>query len=128
MAELRDGHVRASLVAKFALPLAIVALIPSLIGLKLYGDQAAEQRELREEFQRAAASSTYQNCVKIERLKKAQRDAALESFRNLPQTTELLELKLTPLLRAIARQRRDQTLRRFAPEDCGSLSILPDNR
>lgn len=34
-----DRRVRASLVAKIALPLALVALIPSLVGIKIVGDQ-----------------------------------------------------------------------------------------
>ncbi len=60
-------------------------------------------------------------CLQLERLKKAQREAALSSFRKLPDTARLLKIPLSPALVTRARSDRDETLRRFKPLKCAEL-------
>lgn len=58
------------------------------------------------------------NCEEVEALKKRVRDAVTEEFARLDLNGELLDIEITPELRAQAKADMESTLRRYAPEDC----------
>lgn len=69
-------------------------------------------------FNRRLAALALSNCQDIENLKKANRDRAIESFRNLDTNLRLLHLTRTAPIVEAARQSRDKALVRFRPAPC----------
>ena len=84
-------------------------------------ERATAQQVFNERIRQVA----FEYCQEIEKLKKANRDKALESYRNLDATLELLTLKRTPAIVARAKNDRDTALRRFAAEPCPRPANLP---
>lgn len=68
--------------------------------------------------QRELADVTRENCEQIESLKTELRREAIRVFNNFDRNTRILGIEVTPELRAVARQKRDRTLVRFAPIEC----------
>lgn len=59
-----------------------------------------------------------ENCREIEKLKQAQREEALRSFRDLDRNLRLLRIPRTPEVVRAARENRDRKLERFRREPC----------
>lgn len=72
----------------------------------------------RAEAQSRLADVVRENCETIEELKAAEREEAIERYRDLGRTLRLLKLERTPEIEAVARENRDETLERFAPKNC----------
>lgn len=72
----------------------------------------------QERFNKRIREVSLDYCLEIEQLKKSSRDRALETYRNLDQTLELLQLEKTPAIVERAKSDRDTALRRFAAEPC----------
>lgn len=68
---------------------------------------------------------SFDYCQEIEALKKSNRDKALESYRKLDQTLELLQLEKTPAIVTRAKHDRDTALRRFSAKPCPRPANLP---
>lgn len=58
------------------------------------------------------------NCADIEALKSQFRRQAIESFAALDRNGRLLGIRITPEVRAAARESRDRTLQRFRSKRC----------
>lgn len=134
---------------------AVIALIPSVIGIGLVWHQSkanhraavqnkrlirqlneqtvrldkivTEQLAARAESRRRFQQSDLFVCREVEKLKKAQRDQALESFSKLDQTLKLLGVRQTPAIVEVARENRDRQLMRFAARK-GGCSTLPSQK
>lgn len=127
-----------------ALPLALVMLLPSVLGIGLLWNYVQENRELIERLDRQAekilelreagrrqfAQSDIALCTEIEALKTLQRQQALERFRNLDRDLELLNLVRTPPIVRAATENRDKVLQRFKARDggCRGLPSVEDKR
>ena len=123
---VRDGGARMAKGAIVFLAL-VIAFSLAASGYALYDRFATadERRALMElEARQQAAFNerirvvSLDYCLEIESLKKANRDRALESYRNLDQTLELLQLEKTPAIVKRAKHDRDTALRRFSAESC----------
>lgn len=82
----------------------------------------AQQQAL---FNQRVRDVSFGYCTEIELLKKANRDRAVEDYRRLDQTLELLKLERTPAIVERAKKDRDTALRRFAPNSCPRPGIVP---
>lgn len=65
--------------------------------------------------------NAHHNCVQIESIKKRVRQRAIDDYNHLPATAKLLNLKVTPELRAKAKETRDNTLNTYAPQHCSGI-------
>jgi hypothetical protein len=59
-----------------------------------------------------------ENCLQIEELKAAEREEAIERYDDLGQTLRLLGVQRTDEIDTVARERRDETLKRFEAREC----------
>ena len=73
----------------------------------------------RADTQASIEQAVRENCEAIEELKAAEREEAIQSYRNLDRTLRLLGLKRTKEIESVALENRDEALARFAPTDCG---------
>lgn len=130
---VRDGGARFAKASIVFLTL-VIAFSLAASGYALYDrftqaddTRAALEREARQQsaFNLRIREVSLEYCTEIEKLKKAQRDRALESYRNLDQTLELLQLERTPAIVARAKKDRDTALRRFHAEPCPRPTPLP---
>lgn len=103
IAETRRGSLQKTylkVAGIVAFPLAFIALIPSTVGFVLV-DRAREE-----------------NCREIEALKASERAEALSRYRELARSLKLLGISHSPEIEAVARERRDATLKRFPSRKC----------
>lgn len=109
---------RTRLVVDFVALLGAIAIILSGVALagRLHDATARHLDQAR--FNRSISQVSLRDCQEIEKLKKAQRDAAILNFKNLDKNAALLGIRVTPQLREAAKEGRDATLRRFAPGPC----------
>jgi hypothetical protein len=82
--------------------IALISLIPSLLGLACVERNYAQDRQDRR-------IARYTLCIELERVKRANRAEAWFDFNNLPRTARILNIPVTPTLREIARENRDRT-------------------
>lgn len=96
-------------------------------GYALYDRFASadERRTAQEFFNERIRQVSFDYCTEIESLKKANRDRALEAYRNLDQTLVLLELERTTAIVERAKGDRDRALRRFAADPCPRPNPVP---
>jgi hypothetical protein len=106
---------------------ALLAAVLSLSGLVAYqfhtgGQSARQHRQEQAALNRRLKQVSVDNCLEIEALKTAQRQAATQNYQHLDANAKLLGIKVTPALRAAALKGRDKTLERFAAQSCQSPS------
>lgn len=85
----------------------------------------SERATAQQIFDERIRQVSFDYCQEIEALKKSNRDRALEAYRNLDQTLELLNLERTPAIEERAKQDRDTALRRFAAKPCPRPNPVP---
>lgn len=105
----------------------VIAFSLAASGYALYDRfaRADERRIAQELFNERIRHVSFDYCTEIESLKKANRDRAIEAYRNLDQTLELLQLEKTPAIVERAKRDRDTALRRFAEAPCPRPANLP---
>lgn len=96
-----------------ALGFFMAVVIVFLLGLGLYG--LRERAQAREDGRRFF-------CQQIELLKKGERDAAWQSWRDLDKNLRLLGIEKTPEIVDAARKSRDMKLRQYAAIDCDRVA------
>lgn len=94
------------------------ALAASSYALYELFESADDRRLQQASFNERIRHVSLEYCTEIERLKKANRDKALETYRNLNETLKLLELERTPAIVTRAKHDRDVALRRFVAKPC----------
>lgn len=106
----------------------VIAFSFAASGYALYERfESADDRRLQQaSFNERIREVSLDYCLEIETLKKSNRDRALEFYRNLDQTLELLGLERTPAIVARAKKDRDTALRRYAARPCPRPNPLPD--
>lgn len=128
-AELTRASRKGTQVTKGAIIFLALVITFSLAasGYALYDRfaRADERRIAQEVFNERIRHVSFDYCTEIESLKKANRDKALESYRNLDETLELLGLERTPAIVARAKRDRDTALRRFSAKPCPRPANLP---
>lgn len=72
----------------------------------------------RAETQAELAEVVRENCEAVEELKAAEREEAIQRYRDLDRTLRLLRLERTVEIEAVAREQRDETLGRFEAREC----------
>lgn len=77
-----------------------------------------KRRAVQIDFNARLATIDTRDCQEIEKLKKAQRDIAIDNFKHLDANGKLLGIKITPALRVAARDAKFATLKRYHPEVC----------
>lgn len=96
---------------------AVSLLVSGVVIVERFSDtnqRRARQAQINAQLRQVAK----QDCLEIESLKKIQRDNAIDNYRKLDRNGRLLHITITPELRRTAREERDATLRKFAPEPC----------
>lgn len=116
-ASQRGTKITKSAIVFFALVVAF-SLAASSYALYERFSSTNEIRAQQMSFNERIRQVSLDYCREIEALKKANRDRALDSYRNLDQTLELLELERTPAIVARAKKDRDTALRRYAEKPC----------
>ena len=95
---------RGEWVYKFALPLAAIALAPTLVGAHLYSGQAASLKR-----QVAAERATLAHLCNLQKVTRAVWASAVTSYSSLPLKTPDQIRLLTQLKSGITEIRRDRT-------------------
>lgn len=107
-----------ALVIAFSLAASGYALYDRFNATNVLRTQLEIEARTQASFNERIREVSLEYCTEIERLKKANRDRALEAYRNLNETLRLLELERTPAIVARAKRDRDAALRRFSGEPC----------
>lgn len=114
-----------ALVIAFSLAASSYALYERFSSADVVRTQLEREQRQQELFNARIREVSLNYCLEIEALKKSNRDRALEAYRNLDQTLELLNLERTPAIEERAKQDRDTALRRFAAKPCPRPNPVP---
>lgn len=91
-----------------------------LSGWALYDrfQQTNDRRVAQQAFNARVQSLSLDYCREIERLKKGERDRAIQARKDLRRNLALLGIRFTPAIRDAANETKFKALARYAPEPC----------
>jgi uncharacterized membrane protein len=108
-----------------ALIVSIAALFVALIGSATvyfvqneHEKDAATNVNLFKNITKSNRAGIFESCLDIEQVKRQIREDAQEDYANLERNARLLQIELTPELRAQVKADFEATMRRFAMESC----------
>lgn len=109
---------RIMVVLAFALVLTVVSLTLSGWALKERFEEANARRTQQQQVNELMRRQALETCLEIEKLKLAQRERALDAYRNSGRDLRLLGIERTAAVERAIEENRDAVLRRFRPEPC----------
>lgn len=110
--------------------LSLLLLILVAIAGGLYGrfSQTNERRMTQAAFNAKLTAVATDDCLEIEKLKKNQRDIAIQNYENLNATLKLLSIRRTPAIVEAAKKAKREALVRFAPAACPRKAPIKGGR
>ncbi len=122
----RDKRLLPRISLLVALPLALISLVPSAVGLVLLQREIDQTSRDRDDNIASFARSDLSLCKGLENLKALRRAEAIAAYGNLDRTLAILKLERSREIEVAARDTRDTALQRFAAR-AGGCQTLPSN-